>query len=152
MFLADGVAQCQAPFVVQDNHGGSKWHLDNTADHAEEVRACPTRYVLEDDLTRLCADLAYSKGANTLACADLLHMPATALWVEWNNEPWQNALRRYGFPLIEAGGQWVGRRGALIKSSLDGRRGTVRTFWTLGGYDGEVLASSVEAFFDFDAQ
>lgn len=152
MILADRVAQCQTPFVVQDNHGGPIWKLNNTADHAEEVAKCPTRYVLTDDLTRLCADLAYSKGARTVACADLLHIPAPLLWIEWCNGPWQGALQRYGFPLIEEGCQWVGRRGALIKSSLDGRCGTVRTFWNVGESGTQVLASSLEAFFDFDAQ
>lgn len=152
MILADRVAQCRTPFVVQDNHGGRLWRLDNTAEHAEEVRKCPTRYVLADDLTRLCADVAYSKGACTVACADLLHIPAPILWVEWCNGPWQRALQHYGFPLIEGACQWVGRRGALIKSSLDGRRGIVRTFWSLGESEAEVLASSLEAFFDFDAQ
>jgi hypothetical protein len=152
MILADRVAQCRTPFVVQDNHGGHLWRLDNTADHAEEMRTCPTRYVLADDLTRLCADLAYSKGARTVACADLLHIPAPTLWVEWCNGPWQRALQNYGFPLIEGSCQWVGRRGALIKSSLDGRRGMVRIFWSSGESEAEVLASSLEAFFDFDAQ
>jgi len=152
MLLADRVAQCRAPFLVRDNHGGRLWRLDNTADHAEQVRTCPTRYVLADDLTRLCADLAYSKGARTVGCADLLHIPAVTLWIEWCNRPWQQALQHYGFPLIEGGCQWIGRRGALIKSSPDGRRGVVRTFWTAGGSEEEVLASSLEAFFDFDAQ
>jgi hypothetical protein len=152
MILADRVAQCRTPFVVRDNHGGRLWRLDNTADHAEEVRTCPTRYVLADDLTRLCADLAYSKGARTVACADLLHIPAPTLWVEWCNGPWRRALQHYGFPPIEGGWQWVGRRGALIESSLDGRRGMVRTFWSSGESEAEVLASSLEAFFDFDVQ
>jgi hypothetical protein len=107
------------------------------------------RYVLSDDLTGLCADLAYSKGARTLACADLLHVPAVALWVEWCNRPWQNALQRYGFPLTERGCEWAGRRGALVRSSLDGRRGLLRTFWTAAG-ERDVLASSVEGYFDLD--
>jgi hypothetical protein len=152
MILADRVAQCRTPFVVRDDHGGHLWRLDSTADHAEQVRTCPTRYVLADDLTRLCADVAYSKGARTVACADLLHIPAPTLWVEWCNEPWRSALQHYGFPLIEGACQWVGRRGALIKSSLDGRRGVVRTFWSSGESEAEVLACSLEAFFDFDAQ
>jgi hypothetical protein len=104
--------------------------------------------VLTDDLTRLCADLAYSRGARTVSCADLLHVPAQMLWVEWCNDPWRNALQQYGFPLIPAGAQWVGRRGAWIRASPDGRRGLVRTFWNASG--DEVLASSVEGFFDFD--
>jgi hypothetical protein len=106
------------------------------------------RYVLSDDLTRLCADLAYSKGARTVACADLLHVPTETLWVEWCNAPWENALQEYGFPLVPAGSQWVGRRGAWVRATPDGRRGLVRTFWSVSA--AEVLASSVEACFDFD--
>jgi hypothetical protein len=149
MILADRVAECREPFIVLDS-AGRRWTLNNTADCAAAVTACPTRYVLADPLTRLCADLAYSKGAHTLACADLLHIPATLLWVEWCNAPWQDALHRYGFPLVDSGTQWIGRRGALIRGTSDGRRGLVRTFWTAGLNNREALASSVEAYFDFD--
>ena len=149
MKLADCVAQWQTPFVVQDRASRRTTVLNNAADCAVHVARCPIRYVLSDDLTALCADLAYSKGARTLACADLLHVPAEVLWVEWCNRPWQNALQRYGFPLTERGCEWAGRRGALVRSSLDGRRGLLRTFWTAAsGCD--VLASSVEGYFDFD--
>src|SRR5580700_5711852 len=146
--LIDSVAQCRAPFVVQDRTSGRLTILNNAAECAARVAGCRVRYVLSDDLTQLCADLAYSRGARTVACADLLHVPAETLWVEWCNEPWQNALQQYGFPLIQAGAQWVGRRGAWIRSSRDGRRGLVRTFWSATAAD--VLASSVEAYFDFD--
>jgi len=150
MILADRVGQCSTPFVVRDNGTGRIWKLNNTADHAAAVAKCPVRYVLEDDLTTLCADLAYSKGARTLACADLLRMPATRLWVEWCNKPWQHALQRYGFPLFQAGCQWIGRRGALISASPDGRSGMIRTFWSAGEGSDEVLASSIESYFDLD--
>ena len=146
--LIDSVAQFRTPFVVRNRTSGQVTALNNTADCAEPVARCPLRYVLSDNLTRLCADLAYSRGARTVACADLLHVPAESLWVEWCNEPWKNALQQYGFPLIEAGAQWVGRRGAWVRSSRDGRRGLVRTFWSATAAD--VLASSVEAYFDFD--
>src|SRR5579872_1802164 len=149
MILADQIAECREPFVVLDS-SGRQWRLNNTADCAAAVTACPARYVLADELTRLCADLAYSKGARTVACADLIHVPSTALWVEWCNAPWQDALHRYGFPVVESGTQWVGRRGALIQATADGRRGLVRTFWTAGFHNNEALASSMEAFFDFD--
>ena len=147
MKLIDSVAQCHTPFVVSNRSSGRVTALNNTADCAGAVARCPLRYVLADNLTRLCADLAYSKGAGTMACADLLHVPAESLWVEWCNEPWQKALQQYGFPLIAGPAQWVGRRGAWIRASPDGRRGIVRTFWSASD---EVLASSVEAFFDFD--
>ena len=146
--LIDSVTQHQTPFVVRDNTSGRVTALNNTADCAGSVARCPLRYVLSDDLTRLCADLAYSKGAGTVACADLLHVPAQALWMEWCNAPWTNALQQYGFPLIPAAPQWVGRRGAWVRATPDGRRGLVRTFWRAEAAD--VLASSVEAYFDFD--
>jgi len=143
----DSVAQCHMPFVVLDSTSGEVTALNNTANYAELVADTPLRYVLTDNLARLCADLAYSKGAGTVTCADLLHVPAETLWVEWCTEPWTNALQRYGFPLIPGAAQWDGRRGALVHSSRDGRRGLVRTFWSVGA---DVLASSVEAYFDFD--
>jgi hypothetical protein len=146
--LIDSVAQCRTPLIVGDHSSGRVTALNNTADCAALIARCPLRYVLSDNLTRLCADLAYSRGAGTVACADLLRVPAEALWVEWCNEPWNNALQQYGFPLIPGGTQWVGRRGAWIRASRDGRAGLVRTFWSAGGAD--VLASSVEAYFDFD--
>lgn len=148
MKLIDSVAQCRTPLVVRDDSNGRVTALNNSADCAQLVARCPLRYVLTDDLTRLCADLAYSRGARTVACADLLHVPAEALWVEWCCEPWQSALEQHGLPLRPAGAQCVGRRGAWVRSSRDGRRGLVRTFWSVAA--AEVLASSVEAYFDFD--
>jgi hypothetical protein len=139
------------PLVVQNGSSGELTTLNNTADYSDQLASCPLRYVLSDDLTRLCADLAYSKGARTVACADLLRIPAETLWMEWCNGEWQSALQRYGFPVIEGGHQSAGRRGALLKSSRDGRRGVLRTFWNREATT-DVLASSVEAFFDFDNQ
>lgn len=135
--------------MVQDHNTGRITVLNNTADCADRVANCPVRYVLDDDLTELCADLAYSKGARTFECADLIHVPAERLWVEWCNAPWQSAIQRYGFPLLDGGCQLVGRRGALIDSSPDGRRGLLRTFWN-SPIEQDVLASSVEAYFDLD--
>jgi hypothetical protein len=148
--LADRVAQCRQPFTVLTP--GREVALNGAANCAQDVAKCPLRFVLSDDLTRLCAELAYSKGARNLACADLLHVPAEFLWIEWCNAPWQSVLERCGFPgAREYPDQGGGRRGALVRSSPDGRRGTIRTFWSFGTAL-EVLASSMEAHFDFDTQ
>jgi len=149
MRLADRITQCRTPFIVQNTKDGSITHLSGAATFADEILACPTRFVLCDDLTRLCAALAYSKGARTLACADLLHVPAERVWVEWCEAPWLAELTRYGF---KTDGQSIigGRRGALIQSSATGRRGLLRTFWANGDADLDVFASSMEAYFDFD--
>lgn len=147
MSLADRVAHWHAPLAVENLASGEVSILSGAADCAELVARCSLRYVLSDDLTRLCGELAYSRGARTLACADLLHVPAELLWVEWCNDPWQDCLARYGIGV--ARDQGLGRRGVLIRASADGRRGVLRSLWSDSAESG-VLASSAEAYFDLD--
>jgi hypothetical protein len=151
MRLADRVAQCRTPFIVQNTKDGSITHLANAAAFAQDINNCATRYVLNDELTRLCTALAYSKGASTLACADLLHVPAERVWVEWTESPWRDELARYGFkpPVHSAIG---GRCGVFIQSTPQGRGGLLRTFWANGESELDVLSSSMEAYFNFDTQ
>jgi hypothetical protein len=151
MRLADRIAQCRAPFIVENTMDGSITHLNNASSYAADVRACATRYVLSDELAGLCTALAYSKGANTLACADLLHVPAERVWVEWAEAPWRNELGRYGFK-NPADSSNSGRRGAFIQSTPQGRCGLLRTFWADGESELQVLSSSMEAYFNFDAR
>lgn len=150
MRLADRIAQCQTPFVVQSAKDHSLTHLNGAADFAEEVTRCPARYVLSDDLTRLCTALAYSKGARNLACADLLRVPSERVWVEWCDNAWLSELQLYGFKPPAKDERGSGRRGVLIKSSCKGRCGLIRTFWSVGESDLDLLASSMEAYFDLD--
>jgi hypothetical protein len=150
MRLADRIAQCRAPFIVQDLSDRTLTHLNGAADFAPDMLRCPIRYVLSDELVRLCAALAYSKGARHLDCADLLHVPARSVWVEWCEAAWETELRLYGFKAATANVGAAGRRGALVQALPNGRRGTIRTFWSDGGTDSDVLASSMEAYFDLD--
>ncbi len=124
--------------------------LTGAADFSTALFACPIRYSLSDDLVGLCTALAYSKGARTLACADLLHIPAESVWIEWCEAPWIKELNRYGFRAQHA--QAAGRRGALIQSSARGRHGLIRSFWANGNDERDALASSMEAYFDFDTE
>src|SRR5579872_2207560 len=103
MRLADRVAQCRTPFIVKSSQDGSLTHLSGASAYSRDIAGCATRYVLSDDVTRLCTALAYSKGASTLACADLLHAPAQSVWVEWADAPWRSELARYGFKCPEIG-------------------------------------------------
>jgi hypothetical protein len=150
MRLVDRVAQCRIPFIAVCNSTGVTTRLSGASDHATEVAGCPIRYVLSDELTRLCAALAFSKGAQTLACTDLIHIPAQSLWVEWAHAPWHEELRRYGFPSGDSsdGG---GRRGAMLKASRNGRQGCIRTFWCMANAEADVFASPLQAKFDLDA-
>ena len=152
MRLADRIAQCRTPFIVQSTKDQSCTSLSGAATFAKDLADCPTRYVLNDDLVRLCTALAYSKGAQTLKCADLLYVPAPRLWVEWCEAPWIAELKRYGFKQSLDGESASGRRGAFILASPSGRRGMIRTFWSMGETSLEALASSMEAYFDLDTR
>jgi len=124
--------------------------LNGAADFATAMQRCPMRFVLSDELTGLCAALAYSKGARQLACADLLRIPAESVWIEWCEAAWFMELQRYGFKIPAGDLEGLGHRGALIHAARDGRSGLIRTFWTVGAAKPEVLASSMEAYFDLD--
>ena len=150
MRLADQIAQCRTPFIVENTITKRQVRLMGAADFSSAVVACPIRYSLSDDLVGLCTALAYSKGARALACADLLHIPGEHVWIEWCEAPWIKELSRYGFRAQHA--QAAGRRGALIQSSPQGRRGLIKSFWANGDDELDVLASSMEAYFDFDAE
>ncbi|HTC17406.1 MAG TPA: hypothetical protein VK695_16495 [Steroidobacteraceae bacterium] len=150
--LADKIVQASEMFAVQDLTTGQLMRLSNAANCADQLSACPLRFVLSDELTALCAELALSRGAPTIACADLLRVPAQMLWMEWCNAPWMKVLQRFGISEDGESPADQGRRGALIRATADGRRGSVRTFWTVGGEGADVLASSMEAYFDFDTQ
>ena len=152
MRLLDRIAQCRTPFVVQIIANGRCTRLSGASDYADTLAKCPIRYVLSDDLVRLCADLAYSKGARTLECADLLRIPAVHLWVEWAEAPWRAELARHGIRSCSQHSCISGRRGAWIQGSSDGRRGQLRTFWTTGEKNEDVRVSSMEAYFDLDAE
>jgi hypothetical protein len=148
--LFDRIAQCRVPFIAQDLTTGALTRLNGAADHAAEMAACPVRFVLADELTRLCTALVYSKGASQLAFADLLRIPAERVWMEWSDAAWLDELKRYGFRIPARGREVPGRRGALVRAARDGRSGSIRTFWTVGETEADVLASSVEAYFDLD--
>src|SRR5277367_604880 len=151
MRLVDRVAQARTPFIAACASTGVQTRLSGASDCANEVASCPIRYVLNDELTRLCAALAYSKGAQALNCGDLLRVPAERLWVEWADAPWRHELDLYGFRPARDNFGHGGRRGAMLTASRDGRRGQVRTFWSTGEREFEVCASTMLANFDFDA-
>ena len=152
MRLADRIAQCRTPFVVENTKDGAVTRLSGAAEFSKHIAECATRYVLSDELTRLCTALAYSKGAATLDCADLLHVPAERVWVEWADAPWRNELALYGFK-GRADAARSGRGGVFVQSTSQGRQGLLRTFWADGGEsETAVFASSMEAYFDFDTQ
>jgi len=136
--------------VVQSLTSGTLTRLNGAADFATTIAGCATRYVLSDDLTRLCTGLAYSKGARRLECADLLRVPAERLWVEWCEHAWRSELELHGFPPLVPASRASDRRGVFIHASRDGRSGLMRTLWSVDETELGLIAGSMEAYFDLD--
>jgi hypothetical protein len=150
MRLIDRIIQCRTPFIVENCLNHTHTRLSGAMDAAADFKRCPIRYVLDDALISLCADLAYSNGTTVMECADLIRVPAESIWVEWCNKPWRHALRRNGLKDDTDDDSPAGHYGMLIRASSDGRRGAMRAFWSVGDRDMDVHASATQARFYLD--
>jgi len=129
MRLLDQITQHATPLIVIGESGSDltrPLRLPGAADFAAQIRACPLRYVLSDQLAAVCAELALAGGDRLSSCLDLIHLPAETFWIEWSESARARAAAGQ-HPCSGAGAPL--RVGALVRSSLDGRRGVLRTFW-----------------------
>ena len=149
MRLLDKVAHCHAPLVLGlERLPGSSFTVTAANCYATRIADSPLRYVLDDDLTRACAELAFADGARLAGCLDLLRIPARRLWIEWNDEVHQQVIyeTRLADDLDPAG---AGRRvGVLLEGSTDGYRAVMRTFWTDGSDERQATLSPLETHLD----
>jgi hypothetical protein len=145
MRLIDRIIQCRTPFIAENTIDGTRTRLPGAMDSAADLKRCPIRYVLDDTLTSLCTDLAYSNGFTVMACADLFRVPAEEIWIEWCNKPWQQSLLRNGMNADTSEVSLLGHCGMLIRASKDGRNGLISSFWSLGDSDLDVHASAAQA-------
>jgi hypothetical protein len=153
MRLLDLVAQCRDPLVVIPGaRGAQSIKLSGPDDFAHNIRECPLRFVMADDLTRASAELAFADGDRLASCLDLLRIPAPLLWVEWSDAIHQQVICECGI-VSERDPDASGRRvGVLLRASPDGRSATGRTFWSVGTPDGECAArmSPLETHLDLN--
>jgi hypothetical protein len=150
MRLVDRIIQCRTPFIVANDLTGVQTHLSGAMQAAADLQRCPIRYVFDDALTTLCTDLAYSKGTTVLSCTDLIRVPAETIWVEWCDRPWQAALNRNELALPIDDPPLSGRYGLFVRSSSDGLRGVIRSYWSSGEADTDLYASATQARFYLD--
>ncbi|HKD55048.1 MAG TPA: hypothetical protein VKB72_12610 [Steroidobacteraceae bacterium] len=148
MRLLDHVAQCSAPFIVHQAEG-DLWRLTGANDFAQRVEHCPLRFVLADDLVSTCTALAFSEGDELSGCLDLLHLPAEAVWIEWDEVARQQELART-LPGYRAPPAEVLRAGALVSAEPQCRSGSLRTFWLGSHAPHEPLLAPVETLLDLE--
>ena len=151
MRLLDHVVQCTSPFIVRQSCG-TLWPLTGPRDFAQELDRCPLRYVLADELVRVCTELAYSEGDGLSACLDLIHFPAERLWIEWNGTPQREELARALPECIVSNPKDLdgARHGVLIDAKADGRVARLRTFWLTRTEPPEPQLAAVETLIDLD--
>ncbi len=150
MRLADRITQCRTPFMVQ-NTMRRRHHALERRSHIRQRDPC-----VSDSIRALRRTDTVMRGARLLE-GDDAPWPAPTCCVCRRSGFGSNGakrlgvaeLTRYGFE-TDGGSLAAGRRGALIQSCATGRRGLIRTFWANGDADSDVLASSMEAYFDFD--
>lgn len=151
MRLLDRVARCHAPLhVALDEVGAVPFEVTGPSHYASRVADCPLRYVLDDDLTRASAELAFADGARLAGCLDLLRVPAPHLWVEWNDAVHKQVIYETG-TVAEHDAAASGRRvGVLLQGSADGHHAIARTFWVDAAADesAEVVLSPLETHID----
>jgi hypothetical protein len=101
------------------------------------VAGCPLRYVLDDQLTGVCSELALADGDRLSACLDLIHIPAAEIWLEWDDCA-RGTILADPDVMPEKSIRNV-RAGALISADRSGRCALLRTFWS-DEIDGPCLA------------
>jgi hypothetical protein len=149
MRLLDRVAHCRAPFRLALGHHPAPFQVTGPSCYAARVADCPLRFVLCDDLTRVCTELAFADGARLAGCLDLLRMPARNLWIEWNDEVHKRVIYETQ-SAADYDSASIGRRvGALLEGSPDGYRAVMRIFWADSANDEtEVTLSPLETHID----
>jgi hypothetical protein len=124
MRLLDLIAQGQCAVV----HAGDGQELPGAHGFRAQIKDCPLRYVLSDELVRCATELAYAEGDRLSSCMDLIRVPARTLWVEWADAPRRDALQALRSLQVRMG-EGPRRGGALVMASPDCRSGYIRTFW-----------------------
>jgi hypothetical protein len=130
MRLLDKVARCRTPLrLALDHYPAAAFEVTGPSRYAPKIAECPLRFVLADDLTRACAELAFADGARLAGCLDLLRVPAPQMWIEWNDEVHKRVIYETQ-SAADFDKAASGRRvGVLLQGSPDGYGAVARTFW-----------------------
>ncbi|MBJ7438385.1 MAG: hypothetical protein JHD35_05090 [Sphingopyxis sp.] len=138
MRLMDCVASC-AGKTLHVASGGKIFEIAGASTHADAVRSCPLRYVLDDVVTDVCLQLLDTDRGMLDPANYLLRVPAQQFWVEWFEDR----------PAPDTGGKHRRRNaGLLVNAAPDGRSGTIHSFWK--NDEGETVSSQIIIEFDLD--
>jgi hypothetical protein len=147
MRLHDAVSVVREPLTVS-MPCGAVHRLAGVNTIADEVRATPIRYVLDDAVAVTVAQAAFGDTAQMARCIDLARIPAMSLWIEWSDAGRRRVMQQYGLldPMDTRLGS--GRAGLLVRADDSGRRGFIDVAWD--GETGLPDLSPVQLSFDLE--
>ncbi|HVY85638.1 MAG TPA: hypothetical protein VG943_10925 [Caulobacterales bacterium] len=147
MRLLDRVARLQSPFVVEFlNH---QLEIPRAALLSAAVMQSYLRYVLADDVTSLCGQIALHSTDFLLAAIDLVRLPASVIWIEWNDAPYRRMLIDLG--VIDPTETHERKRtGMCVFNDADGRRGRIVSCWEFPEARERIEINPFELQFDLD--
>ena len=149
MHLLDKVAQAKEPIVVGNLDGTNAQFFPGTDALATDVAQCPLRYVLHDDVTKLCTELAFEDDTLLGSSIELLRVPAPKLWIEFVESARHNVFSNLGLLNDKAASSSHQRVGLFITSDERGRNGYVEVCWENGdGLSPDVAPFVIEYNFD----
>lgn len=144
MRLLDLVAQTLEPLKVELANG-ELIELPGADALAPLLARCATRYVLDDDVAALCTQTAFEHESVIGECLDILRLPASHLWLEFDNVGRAGVLARAGLTVDAPRSQRLG----ILMTGAGGRAGAVQFLWQSRAASGAEQAP-VYAEFDLD--
>jgi hypothetical protein len=136
MYLYDQVAQSGSETLVQD-HAGRVHSVPGAGDLAADVRACSTRYVLDNSVRDTCLELLCGRPEVIRLEDECYRIPHQAMWIEWTD------------PEVAADSRAASQRaGVLVLADESGRRGTMHSFCQ--DAEGRPWVAQILFAFDFD--
>lgn len=144
MYLLDKIAQANEPVVVSLPGMPMPWPLPGCGTLAPRLKECPLRYVLRDDVTALCTELAFEDDSILASSIELVRVPAPSLWVEFSGRARQQAYREFGCLGPRANPRSQQRIALLVSSDRQGSRGSIEVCWD--GPEGEELSPFIIEF------
>ncbi len=134
--------------VVSDGRG--RWYFPGTDVLAPELNACPLRYVLDDAVVAVCAELAFEDDTILGSSLELLRVPAPKLWVEFRRGARNSALADVERLASDAEQDAAQRIGLLVIADERGRSGSIHVCWERDGLSPELAPFVIEYDFDDD--
>lgn len=144
MRLLDQVFQADGDIVARDKGDASLVRLPGARTIAALLPECAHRYILSDDITALCTQIAFEDGGLVGASADIVRSPASHVWLEFNQ-----ATRSRLLDCAAQDATSAQRIGLMVAGAADGRSGVAHICWeNTSGLGPEAAPFAIE--FDFD--